>query len=883
MANPFIARRTPKTPTGGRPGMLSGLQPRSLAASAMTVNIGDRPAIKKMLEIRQSWQGEAWAYRRNVGELRYADTYLANSCMRLRLHPATYEPGDPEPVELTQDNAAEAGIPADLAVAAAAVMLRLAAGGPTAMAQLQKKLTSCFEIAGEGYLVCVKDPVSGLENWSMKSTDELKFNQDGRVYLCERPGVLNVRDMTELLPGMSLVQRLWWPDPQWSDMADSPVRAQLDTLEELLLLSRDVRATARSRLANNGFVFIPSELTVATSQPTPDTQTSEADKFAAELMRAGTAALTDEGSAAAVFPIMLRGPQAAGEGIRFIPFERAQNKFNIAQRAELIGRLATGLDLPAEVLTGKADLNHWSAWQVDDDSFRHHIEPMAVVEVDALTAGFLWPQLDAMGQWPADIVRKVLIWYDPTALVTHPDRAGDAMQVFDRGGMGRDALRKYTGFGDDDAPDQVDAALYILKNSRGVPPPLISTLLKEVARDLDFPAVEEPGVHDAPAPAEPDEAEPAPGPPAADDSAPAPTPPAGAQAIQMDLYRRAAAARRAFTAAAPPPAPATPARQTAASRKLVDIDRDLRVRLQTAANAAVRRVLEQAGARIVSKSRTAAGTPIRDAIKDVPKALIAATIGPRVVAALGITEAELRDTAFSELKKQWDAWIKDGQQQALRAAAKIAGVDINTATTQLAGTFADDADEGWAWLQKRLDATVAKWLTTAPTEDVEIETTDFVSTGIVRAALAVAGGFGNDSQSAGLSDAGQPVDKSERLGGIGTGDTIGEFLTDNGSQQPGAETALYTWVHGGTDKPFLPHEALDGVEFSSWDDPVLANDGDFPDDDTFYPGDHDGCTCDFYVIYSGSDESSSSDDGAGDAGTGDAPDDSAVAAGGALA
>ena len=56
------------------------------------------------------------------------------------------------------------------------------------------------------------------------------------------------------------------------------------------------------------------------------------------------------------------------------------------------------------------------------------------------------------------------------------------------------------------------------------------------------------------------------------------------------------------------------------------------------------------------------------------------------------------------------------------------------------------------------------------------------------------------------------------------------------------------------------------MEFTSWDDPVLANDGDFPDTNFFFCGDHAGDSCDFVQTWSLSSQGSGSDgsDGGGD-------------------
>lgn len=82
-------------------------------------------------------------------------------------------------------------------------------------------------------------------------------------------------------------------------------------------------------------------------------------------------------------------------------------------------------------------------------------------------------------------------------------------------------------------------------------------------------------------------------------------------------------------------------------------------------------------------------------------------------------------------------------------------------------------------------------------------------------------------------------------GGIGTGIVLAEVLDESGFSTEG-----YEWVYGvfTRDKPFEPHEALDGEQFEDFDADVLANPGDWPDTSHFYPGDHDGCACDFAVV-----------------------------------
>jgi hypothetical protein len=57
----------------------------------------------------------------------------------------------------------------------------------------------------------------------------------------------------------------------------------------------------------------------------------------------------------------------------------------------------------------------------------------------------------------------------------------------------------------------------------------------------------------------------------------------------------------------------------------------------------------------------------------------------------------------------------------------------------------------------------------------------------------------------------------------------------------------YRWVYGISENHFEPHLALDGQVFESWQAGSLAapDAGQWPFTSHYYPGDHDGCRCDW--------------------------------------
>jgi hypothetical protein len=118
---------------------------------------------------------------------------------------------------------------------------------------------------------------------------------------------------------------------------------------------------------------------------------------------------------------------------------------------------------------------------------------------------------------------------------------------------------------------------------------------------------------------------------------------------------------------------------------------------------------------------------------------------------------------------------------------------------------------------------------------------------------------GEDPESAQVSATFEATDVA---GQIGTGDAVTDML----NAAPDVEAVSYEWVHGPTLRPFEPHEDLDGESFASFTDDVLANPDDWPENDFFFPGDHDGCSCDFNTVWGPADTGDDTGEEGGDTG-----------------
>lgn len=970
-----------------------GKQPqpiRALTAAGVRLDPGDRRQARQQRAMRQGWQSDAWGYRDSIGELRYAVNFLSNCAARMRVYPAAYAgQGDENPVPLTEIQ----GVPPEVLAACEQAMAELGTGR-LAVSALMASLSTNTTIAGECYFLGLQDPVTGRESYSIRSIDEIVIEND-RYRMREVPSdPQGVIPWVDLDPDSTVISRIWTPHPRFRLLADSPLRAILDDCEALLIKRREIRAQGRSRLAGAGMLLIPDEITI--KAPVNNNDDPQADPFLGQLTEAMTAPIADEGVASAVVPLLLRGPKDALEKVRHLTFASAIAKEDIQVRAELVGVIATGLDLPKEIIEGVADLNHWSAWQVDDNTFRHHVEPHVINCVDSLTDAYLRPYLEAYGVTP-DWVARCALWYDPTELVTHPDQTQDAFQLHDRLAISDEALRKVAGFEKQDAPSQEEFLVRLLHNMRQWPPNMVMAAVHALDPGLTIPPITEagtvPGVKpggvdtgvvqavptdQAPAmlpagpikpsapPAGPSTT--APGPPpitAAAGTGAMPTgamvalylPPELAASMALDggepvedlhltlaflgeaadlpdpeLLREEVAQWAAATGplageisgvglftAGPEPVtylsvdiPALPdARQalvdalaahpvsgthgftphvtldyadraaevdaggepvvfdsvavviggvrndypltgeaapiTAAggasherlSRKLMQIDRDLRTRLQTAANASMLRQLERAGARL--RAKVAKDETLRSKIAQRPNERVAAILGPEAVTAASVTTQELMGGDWSGLQAQFHEWTQTAQKQAVAAAIQIGGLAPEDDAVKAAETaMAAGREEAWAVLQGALTH-LGHHLLYEPDPNVtpgswgDLNPDSLVPTGLIRVALAVAGG----------APVAEPTDTlTEPFGQIGTGSTIGDLI-----RSAGLTTEAYTWEHGPALNPFEPHEELDGVQFTSFDDDVLSNGADFPDNAFYLPGDHVGCSCDVVPMW----------------------------------
>jgi hypothetical protein len=724
----------------------------------------------------QEWQQEAWRYYHEIGEVWFGTELAANALRRLRIFPATQGAPDEEPVPL------EDGSPLARAANAELARLHLASGA----GQLLHDLTVQLDIPADCTLVGFTE--DDVERWQVFSHSALQISSDGTWRIMGSP---DDREGMPLDLLTTVLIRIWRPDPEWPNLALGPMRPVLDACDKMQITSRLIRSTMRNRIALWGWLIVDSDASPPDMDPSDENDPDAGQNpFIKDFMAAAGTALQNEGSAAAMLPVMSEMPGDKIGNNRLIEFKNALDPEVMKQEAVNLGRIVNGMDYPKELILGLGEghVNFATAWQIDAQAFKAHLEPRAMNICQSLTMGFLQPALrEAM----VDGWEDVFLWFDPDAVISHPNMQMDVKDAWDRIVVSDETLRTTLGFSSADAPNAAEKAERIARQKPASP--FGNAAATPDAVPIDVPAADVP----------------------AEDPPPSGAPDANPPTANVTI-----------------PASAVPS----LGRQMADIDRDLLIQLQALADAAVHRALERAGATLRRKN---GGTDLASLIKDVPNELVAFKLGKKIALA-NTTDDALLAASIAALGPKWDQLTARAQKR-LRALANQNGVITEADLERVSAKQENDRKAGWNILAVALLAVASKKLFSP--EKVEPSIGEFddaftVQTGVIRQALARAGGAEGPARRGGTINA--------QLGtrpatGLSTGTTTLDLMSE-----AGLTVSSSTWQYNDLgQKTFEPHLALDGTDFVNWDDPELINtDSPWLDVEFYAPGDHEGCCCD---------------------------------------
>ena len=385
------------------------------------------------------WQTEAWELMDAVGELRYYTSWRSNACSRVRLIASELDEQGMPTGECDNERVRQ--------------IVNGIAGNALGQSQLIKRSVECLTVVGEVWIAILYRPNSPASGeWLAFSRDEIK--KKGEKVTVEMPDGTDY----ELSTANDSIFRAWVSHPRRAQDADSPVRATLDSLREIVRTTRKIRNADNSRLIGNGVVFVPQEMSLpmAASPVSADKPDGSASPIALQgipavqelqelLFNVAKVSFEDEDSFAAMIPIFASVPGDFIGKIEHLTFDNQITDLAIKTRNDAIARLAMGLEVSPERLLGLgSSTNHWSAWTIGDNDVQLHIAPAMETLCQAISDQVLRKVLEAEGINPDEY----LLWYDASKLTADPDKTDTATDAFDRGVINATAYREFLGLGD---------------------------------------------------------------------------------------------------------------------------------------------------------------------------------------------------------------------------------------------------------------------------------------------------------------------------------------------------------------------------------------------------------------------------------------------------
>lgn len=395
------------------------------------------------------WQTTAWYYYDAVGELRFAHNWIANAVSRATLYAAEIDPDTGLITGPTEDARAQA---------AALTIL----GGTDERPQLQSTMALHWQIPGETFIIVIPQGSGRPDRWLAMARTQMR--ERGGRWQFEDP----LTGVWTALRSQDRVIRVWSPHPAKQAHADSAMRPGNVICQEIEKASQNIAARLESRLASNGILWIPNEVDF----PTEDGEQADAQSLMKLLMDVSSANIREPGTAAAHVPLMAQIPGewlAAMSGAH-TDLASALDSAVPELRKDALLRLGNTLDMTREIaMGGMAEANHWTAWQIEEGTYKIHVEPFLLKLGMALTGEFFRPALSLMGV--PDPERFVLAW-DITEVVARPDDTEDVKWLWDQRLVSADYTRSKLSVPDDAMPSDEELQLRRLEDAVNVAPTL---------------------------------------------------------------------------------------------------------------------------------------------------------------------------------------------------------------------------------------------------------------------------------------------------------------------------------------------------------------------------------------------------------------------------
>jgi hypothetical protein len=451
----ILSRRKGRTPLEETPA--GPMAQRTVLASAMPLT-GDRVSQAWQARVGdEEWQRQAWYYYDAVGELRFAYRWLASAISRAVLYAAETDPETGQITGPTEDARAQA---------AAASLL----GGTESRPRIQMLMALQWQVGGEFFLL-IRTAPGRPDRWYTLSSSSVR--PSGNRWTFEDPltGIWE----TITAPRDRLI-RVWSAHPNKQTHADSATRSALPVLTEIEKTSQAIASRLDSRLAGNGLLFVPEEIDF----PTQDGEAADASSLVQLMVDAATAAIQTPGMAAAQVPIIVQVPGEMIGNIQHVDLATAFDAALSQLREDAFTRLGRIVELPREIALGQtSEANHWTAWQIEESTYKIHAESFLTELAGSLTVEVYRGLLASMGVENPE--RFVLDW-DISAVVSRPDDTENLRDLHDRRLISDDYMRSRSGIPDDAVPDDEELYMRRLESAVQIAPTLAAQA--EIAQKL---------------------------------------------------------------------------------------------------------------------------------------------------------------------------------------------------------------------------------------------------------------------------------------------------------------------------------------------------------------------------------------------------------------
>jgi hypothetical protein len=259
----------------------------------------------------------------------------------------------------------------------------------------------------------------------------------------------------QVLGRAKLKARAVWSHPANPARPDPPLFGVLDVLEEIEQLQDLAYAQNNSRVIQLGFLEVAKEYSFIGEDNGSDFHTR---------MQAAIAARMADPRGTGGEPISVTAPgELVGKGIYHTKVEVDPDNQLEAKMRFAIQRLAFGFPVPPEILLGMTSTNRATAYQIEESTYKSHIEPVAKI------VGRLYAVAAAQLIDGEDPIVEVIP--DPTNLLARQSSVPDLQWAYIRGLINRAVVLRAMGINPDDpsteaTDEDIERLLLLNRNTR---------------------------------------------------------------------------------------------------------------------------------------------------------------------------------------------------------------------------------------------------------------------------------------------------------------------------------------------------------------------------------------------------------------------------------